>query len=100
MTSYTWTVEKTRYEVASGRITHLHWKVLASYNNKSISRRGSVYLPNDMTIPFANVTQSILMTWLLERLNVEVITKAIIESELNTHIQVDSYSHETAEAPA
>ena len=83
--NYTWSVEKVRYEESTGRITHLHWKLLVTSGSNSLSRYGSVYLPDDMTIPFANVTQAILKNWLQTRLNATT-TEAEIQTEAAAHL--------------
>ena len=96
--NYNWSVERVRYEQASGRITHLHWNLVVTSGSDSISRYGSVYLPDDMTVPFENVTQTLLKSWLQTRLNAtttetEIQTEAaaqLTKQMTSTYIVVDA----------
>ena len=97
--TYDWSVEKIRYEQSTGRITHLHWKLVVTSGSNNLVRFGSVYLPADPTIPFASVTQVILMNWLEDRLNVTT-SKLVIQSEASAALTRQmSPSYITADAP-
>ena len=97
--NYDWSVEKIRYEQSTGRITHLHWKLVVTSGSNNLVRFGSVHLPADPTIPFASVTQVILKNWLEDRLN-ETTTQAVIQSEASaTLTRQMSPSYITTAAP-
>lgn len=98
--THTWSVERIRYEQASGRITHLHWKLLVTSGSDSLTKEGSVYLPEDPTIPFDSVTQLILMNWLQDRMSVTTPQSEIQLEASAILTRMLSPTYITADAPA
>ena len=97
--THTWSVEKVRYEQSTGRITHLHWRLNSTDGTNNVNRYGSVYLPDDQTIPFASVTQTILKNWLEDRM-----TATTSQDEFETGVAAEltrmaTPVHIVAEAP-
>ena len=98
--TYDWSVEKIRYEESTGRITHLFWKLVVTSGSDSVTKKGSVYLPDDPTIPFASVTQLILKNWLADRMNATT-TQAEVQTEASAILtRMVSPTYITADAPA
>ena len=98
--THTWSVERIRYEQTSGRITHLHWKLLVTSGSDSLTKEGSVYLPEDPTIPFDSVTQLILMNWLQDRMSVTTPQSEIQLEASAILTRMLSPTYITADAPA
>ena len=98
--TYDWSVEKIRYEESTGRITHLYWKLVVTSGSDSVTKKGSVYLPDDPTIPFASVTQTILRTWLSDRMDATT-SQAEVQTEASAILtRMMSPTYITADAPA
>ena len=98
--NYNWSVERIRYEETSGRITHLHWKLLVTSGSNSVTRTGSVYLPDDPTIPFASVTQAILRNWLADRMTATTSQTEVQMEASAVLTRMMSPTYITADAPA
>ena len=98
--NYNWSVERIRYEDTTGRITHLYWKLVATSGSDSVVREGSVYLPDDPTIPFASVTQLILRNWLEDRMTATT-SQSEVELEAAAILgRMSNPTYITADAPA
>mgnify|MGYP003636878996 FL=1 len=98
--TYNWSVERIRYEQSSGRITHLHWKLLVTSGSDSLTKEGSVYLPDDPTIPFDSVTQLLLMNWLQDRMDITTPQSEIQLEASAILTRMLSPTYITTEAPA
>ena len=96
--THTWSVEKIRYVQSTGRITHLHWKLTSVDGASTVTKTGSVYLPDDPTIPFASVTQLILKNWLEDRMS--TMTQSEYETgTASVQSRMESPTYITADAP-
>ena len=97
--THTWSVEKIRYEQSTGRITHLHWKLTSVDGATTVIKTGSVYLPDDPSIPFSSVTQLILTNWLEDRMS--TMTQSQYESgAASVQSRMEAPIYITADAPA
>ena len=98
--TYDWSVEKIRYEDTTGRITHLYWKLVVTSGSDSVTKKGSVYLPDDPTIPFNSVTQLILKNWLEDSMTAPT-SQAEVQAEASAILtRLITPTYITADAPA
>jgi hypothetical protein len=67
----TWTIENFEREIATGLVTTIHWRVFAEDQGRSYSHYGSENIRGDASapgfVPFAEITESMAMTWLHDR---------------------------------
>ncbi len=97
--THTWSVEKIRYVQSTGRITHLHWKLVSTDGTSTATKKGSVYLPDDPTIPFANVTQIMLKSWLSDRMTATTEQTEFETGLASTLVKMTAPTHVVADAP-
>ena len=83
-TTYTWHIAQLERETADGYVFTAHYAVDASDGVYSAGAYGSIGFerPEDDLIPFADLTEEIVIGWVKERLDVEQI-EAALQSQLD-----------------
>jgi hypothetical protein len=85
-TTYTWNVAQLERETADGYVYTVHYTVSAQDEAYASSAYGSIGLerPEGELIPFAELTEEIVVNWLLEKFGEEKIAE--IEAALQAQI--------------
>lgn len=86
-TTFTWAVANLERETADGYIFTVHWTITAKDAAYSASAYGSIGLDRpeaDEMVPYADVTEQLVVQWLLDKLGAEKIAE--IEGALQTQL--------------
>ena len=73
-TTFTWAVSNLERNVADGRVTTVHYTVNASDDTYSAGAYGSLGFDGEITTPFYELTESQVVSWVLEALGEEKVT--------------------------
>ena len=78
-TTYTWHIAQLERETADGYVFTAHYTVDANDDTYSAGAYGSIGFerPEEDMIPFADLTEEIVIGWVKERLDVEQIEAAL-----------------------
>ena len=91
MTTYTWKVSQLERESSDGYVFTAHWNVNATETVEdktySAGAYGSIGLerPEEDLIPFENLTEELVVSWVLDKLGEEQVTN--METSLTNQIQ-------------
>ena len=77
-----WKIASTDFEVESGRILRIHYTVDSTDGVASYHSYGSVTLTGGVVLPYAALTEELLISWVLNELG-DVEVAAINETHLN-----------------
>lgn len=83
-TTYTWKIAQLERETADGYVFTAHYTIDANDGTYNAGAYGSLGLerPEGELIPFADLTEEIVVGWVKERLDVEQI-EAALQSQLD-----------------
>jgi hypothetical protein len=73
-TTFTWAVSNLERNVADGRVTTVHYTVNASNDTYKAGAYGSLGFDGEITTPFSELTESQVVSWVLEALGEEKVT--------------------------
>jgi len=75
-----WHVVNLDREVATGKVTTVHWTVSLDDGTYSASAYGSIGVDGDISVEFKDLTEEIVVRWVLEALGdekVQEVAKAL-----------------------
>jgi len=73
-TTFTWAVSNLERNVADGQVTTVHYTVNASNDTYSAGAYGSLGFDGEITTPFSELTESQVVSWVLEALGEKKVT--------------------------
>ena len=73
-TTFTWAVSNLERNVADGQVTTVHYTVNAANDTYSAGAYGSLGFDGEITTPFSELTESQVVSWVLEALGDEKVT--------------------------
>ena len=91
MTTYTWKVSQLERETSDGYVYTAHWTVNATETVEDKTYNAGAYgsigleRPEEDLIPFENLTEELVVSWVLDKLGEEQVTN--METSLTNQIQ-------------
>ena len=87
MTTFTWKVANLDRTTADGKVNTVHYTVTAEDGTYSSGAYGSLGFDGDVTVPFADLTEEIVIGWVKTQFGDEKVTEieAALQAQLNEH---------------
>lgn len=85
MTNFIWKVNNLERTTADGKVFTVHYTVNAENGTYSAGAYGSIGVDGEVTIPFADLTEEIVVGWVKEQFGAEKVTEieAALQSQLD-----------------
>ena len=91
MTTFTWKVANLERNVADGKVYTVHYTVTAEDGTYSSGAYGSLGFDGEVTVPFADLTEEVIVGWVKEQFGAEKVT----EIEAALQVQLDEQAAPT-----
>ena len=84
MTTPTWNIPNLERKVATGKVTTVHYTVDLTDGTYNAGAYGSVGLAGDVTVPFKDLTEAVVVQWVTDQLGDEKVQEltAALEGQL------------------
>jgi hypothetical protein len=90
----TWNIVNLERETATGKVTTVHYTIDSTDGTYNAGAYGSVGVDGDITVPFKNLTEAIVIVWAKDALGQEKVAE--VEDALKA--QLDAQAHPTTAA--
>ena len=91
MTTFTWKVANLERNTADGKVFTVHYTITAEDGTYSSGAYGSLGFDGEVTIPFADLTEEVIVGWVKEQFGAEKVT----EIEAALQVQLDEQAAPT-----
>src|SRR6056300_170075 len=86
MTTFTWKIANLDRTTANGKVNTVHYTVTAEDGTYSSGAYGSLGFDGEVTVPFADLTEEVVVGWVKEQFGAEKVTE--IEAALQNQIDL------------
>ena len=86
MTTFTWKVANLDRTTADGKVNTVHYTVTAEDGTYSSGAYGSLGFDGEVTVPFADLTEEVVVGWVKEQFGAEKVAE--IEAALQNQIDL------------
>lgn len=97
VTVTTWAIAQLERETADGRVITVHYTVNASNGTYSAGAYGSLGFDGEVTTPFADLTQEVVIGWVQEALGEDKVAE--VEAALQNQIDEQAAPTKAAGTP-
>ena len=84
MTTYSWKISNLERTTADGKVNTVHYTVTAEDGTYASGAYGSLSFDGEVTIPFADLTEEVVVGWVKEQLGAEKVAE--IEAALQAQL--------------
>jgi len=84
MTTFTWKVNNLERTTVDGKVYTVHYTVTAEDGTYSSGAYGSIGVDGEVTVPFADLTEEVVIGWVKDQFGDEKVTE--IEAALQTQL--------------
>ena len=84
MTTFTWKISNLERTTADGKVNTVHYTVTAEDGTYASGAYGSLGFDGEVTIPFADLTEEVVVGWVKEQLGAEKVAE--IETALQAQL--------------
>jgi len=85
MTTFTWKISDLERTTADGKVNVVHYTINAEDGTYSSGAYGSLGFDGDVTTPYADLTEEIVVGWVKDQLGAEKVTEieAALQGQLD-----------------